>query len=408
MGRPLGAARIAAAALLALATGAACRRNAGGTGSTSSASPAAPPVNVPFRPANLPRIDAHAHLTPEALGRALDLMGSHGITQLIDLSGGSPMGMLQAHIAAANATGGRVAVFTTPSFREALKPGYGKRLADQLVIAKSLGAIGVKIPKALGLGWIGPDYRLLHVDDPELGPMWEKAGELDMPVAIHIGDPKAFWRPIDEKNERIDELGVHPGWGYYGGATEFGEPIPSWETLYAQFERLVAAHPKTTFIGVHFGNDPEDPAAVDAMLTKYPNFYIDTAARIPEIGRQDKAHDRDKMRAFFIKWQDRILFGTDTAVGVEADELMLGSSGKDPPGPADVERFFDATFRYFETGERGMRHPTPIQGRWLIDGVDLPREVLEKIYAKNAARLLHLTILPPAAAAPPAPSVPAK
>ena len=361
----------------------------------------------PFRPADLPRIDVHTHLTPEAWKRAVDLMGNHGIGHLVDLSGGSPLGSLQAHLAAAAASGGRISVFTTPSFRECLHPGYGERLAQQLEVAKSLGAIGVKIPKALGLGWVGPDYRLLHVDDAGLSPMWDKAGELKMPVAIHIGDPKAFWRPIDANNERIDELGAHPGWSYYGAATDFGEPMPSWEALYAQFEHLVASHPKTIFIGVHFGNDPEDPAKIDEMLTRYPNFYIDTAARVPEIGRQNAAHERDTMRAFYLKWQDRVLFGTDVAVGVEPEDLMLGSTGKDPPGPADVERFFDATFRYFETDQRGMRHPTPIQGRWLIDGVDLPREVLAKIYAGNAMRLLGIPAQPVMPVAPlpaPAPS----
>jgi len=171
--------------------------------------------------------------------------------------------------------------------------------------------------------------------------------------------------------------------------------VPSWEELYAGFERLVAAHPRTTFIGVHFGNDPEDPAKVEAMLTRYPNFYIDTAARIPEIGRTDAAHGQERMRAFFLKWQDRILFGTDVAVGPEPGDLMMGSTGKDPPTAEEVERFFDATFRYFETGEKGMRHPTPIQGRWTIDGIGLPRAVLGKVYGGNASRLLGIPLPKP-------------
>ncbi len=365
-------------------------------------SPPPAPGAAVFHRADLPRIDAHFHLDPDAWSRSLDLMAAHGIQQLVDLSGGSPSGRrdrgLEAHLAAAAASGGRILVFTTPSFRECLRPGYGERMAQLLAIAHGMGAIGLKIPKGLGLGYLGPDLRLLKVDDAGLGPLWEKAGELQMPVAIHIGDPKAFWLPINEQNERFDELSVHPAWGYFGATTELGEPIPSWQQLYDAFERLVAAHPRTTFIGVHFGNDPEDPDRVEAMLTRYPNFYLDTAARIPEIGRKDSAHAQARMRAFFLKWQDRILFGTDVAVGVDPADLMLGSTGKDPPGEKDVERFFDSTFRYFETSERGFEHPTPVQGRWRIDGLGLPREVLAKLYAQNAQRLL--SIVPPGLARP--------
>ena len=101
-----------------------------------------------------------------------------------------------------------------------------------------------------------------------------------MPVVIHVGDPKAFWKPPTPDNERYDELKAHPEWSFYG------QPVPSWAELFAAFERLVARHPKTTFIGVHFGNDPEDPARVAQLLDKHPNLVLDTAARVPEIGRQ--------------------------------------------------------------------------------------------------------------------------
>jgi predicted TIM-barrel fold metal-dependent hydrolase len=186
-------------------------------------------------------------------------------------------------------------------------------------------------------------------------------------------------------NERFDELRVHPRWSFYGA------PV-SWEELYAQFERRVARHPKTKFIGVHFGNDPEDPARVAQMLDQHRNLFIDTAARIPEIGRVDANHDASRMRAFFERYQDRILFGTDTGVGQAEEDLMLGSTGATPPGPADVVRFFESTWRWFETDERGIPSPTPIQGRWTIDGVALPRAILEKVYAGNAARLLGVKL----------------
>ena len=156
----------------------------------------------------------------------------------------------------------------------------------------------MKISKGLGLGYIDGARQLVAVDDTGLDPVFEMAGKLGMPIAIHTGDPKAFWKPPTPDNERFDELRVHPGWSF------FGAPV-TWEELYAQFERRVARHPKTTFIGVHFGNDPEDPAHVahDARRGT-ATWYIDTAARVPEIGRVDANHDAARMRAFFEKWQD--------------------------------------------------------------------------------------------------------
>jgi predicted TIM-barrel fold metal-dependent hydrolase len=260
-------------------------------------------------------------------------------------------------------------------------------MARQLEESHRLGARGLKIPKGLGLGYPAPDGKhLLPIDDPGLDPLFEKAGALGMPVAIHIGDPKAFWKPNTPENERWDELRAHPEWSFYG------EPVPSWEALYAAFERRVARHRKTNFIAVHFGNDPEDPDRVAKMLDRYPNFYIDTAARVPEIGR----HPVSKMRRFYEKYQDRVLFGTDTGVGATAEEMMFGSNGEAAPTRADEVRFFTATWRYFETSDQQFESPTPIQGRWKIDGVGLSLAILRKIYFENAARLLHWR--PPVAA----------
>jgi predicted TIM-barrel fold metal-dependent hydrolase len=207
------------------------------------------------------------------------------------------------------------------------------------------------------------------------------AAKLHMPVAIHTGDPKAFWKPPTPDNERFDELSVHPKWSFYG------HPF-TWEQLYAQFERRVTRSPKTIFIGVHFGNDPEDPVKVAAMLDAHKNLYVDLAARIPEIGRIDANHDPAKLRAFFEKYQDRILWGTDTWVGNEAEALMFGSNGATPPTAVDEQRFFDGCYRWLETNDKNIPTPTPIQGRWNIDGIGLPREILEKVYWKNGAKLL--------------------
>jgi len=331
----------------------------------------------------IPKIDVHTHLSPFALDRALAMMNAWGIDHAVNLSGGAAGSQAFAlQVDAARKSGGRISVFCNLDWRLARVAGYGARMAVTLDAARGLGAVGLKIPKGLGLGYTGPDGKLIKVDERELDVVWDRAGALGLPVAIHIGDPKAFWLPPNEQNERYDELRAHPEWSNYN------QPIPSWQELYDGFERLVARHPKTLFIGVHFGNDPEDPDRVAKMLDKYPNLMIDTAARVPEIGRQPP----EKMRAFFEKYQDRVLFGTDLGVGSDPEDLMLGSTGSTPPTEADVQRFFEMTWRYFETNERQFDHPTPIQGRWKIDGVGLPRPVLEKIYWRNAAKLLGIAL----------------
>jgi predicted TIM-barrel fold metal-dependent hydrolase len=332
-------------------------------------------------PKSVRKIDVHTHLSLGGMPQLLPMLDEWGIDTVIDLSGGPPGQGLEQHLALAKQAPGRIVVFCTPDFREVLGgDGYGERMAQQLEHAHALGAKGMKIFKSLGLHIPGPDGKPLPVDDPGLDALFDKAGELGMPVAIHTGDPKTFWLPVDANNERLAELSAHPRWSY------FRKPVPSWDALFAQFEHLVAKHPKTIFIGVHFGNDPEDPKRVGELLDKYPNLYVDTAARVPEIGRGDVEPVRD----LFLRHSDRILFGTDVAVGDSPDQLWLGSRGNEVPGPADVKRFYSSTFRFFETRDRGFESPTPIQGSWTVSGIGLPPEILAKIYSGNAKRLLGL------------------
>jgi predicted TIM-barrel fold metal-dependent hydrolase len=382
---------------LLLAPSTSCNRLASGGKTTSDARGAAAAAKRP----RLPRIDVHTHIGPMGLDRALAMMDAWGIDGMVNLSGmvpGPPKHMLERQLEMARASGGRIAVFTNVNFVRAVRTrpaDYGTALAEELSVAKDMGAIGLKIPKGLGLGYPAPDgEHVLPVDDAKLDPLFEEAGKLGMPVAIHTGDPKAFWQPADAKNERLDELQAHPEWSF------FGEPVPPWAELYAQFERRVARHPKTVFIGVHFGNDPEDPDHVGRMLDKYPNLYIDTAARVPEIGRQDAT----KMRQFFEKYQDRILFGTDLGLGPTQDDMMYGSNGALPPTLDDERRFFESTWRYFETSDKQFESPTPIQGRWKIDGIGLSDQVLRKLYFENAARVLKWRPSPPKVAAPAVPA----
>jgi predicted TIM-barrel fold metal-dependent hydrolase len=360
----------------------------------------APPVPVaadlgsrpPFVRSDIPRIDLHTHVLLGAASRAARLFDRQGIVHAVNLSGPPAAVGLDDFMADSEIAYNRFTLFTNLDWSLCETPGYAERMVEDLVRAKALGARGLKIPKVLGLGARGPSGKLLTVDDSSLDPVFEKAGELGMPVAIHSGDPQAFWQEPGPQNERHEELQAHPGWSFYA-AHQRGE-IPSWQALFEAFVRRVARHPKTTFIGVHFGNAPESPELVAKVLDTYPNLLIDTAARLPAIGRRDASHSPERLRAFFLRYQDRILFGSDTAVGRTPDALMFGSTGKEPPSEADGDRFFEATWRYFETTDTDIPSPTPIQGRWNIAGLGLPRPVLEKIYYRNAVRLLGLTLAP--------------
>src|SRR5699024_8018828 len=159
------------------------------------------------------------------------------------------------------------------------------------------GYAGLKVAKHLGLGAKNPDGSLIPVDDPRFDPVWAKAGELGVPVAIHTGDPKAFFEEPTPENERWAELKLAPRWSFYG------EEFPSRKELLDARNRVVARHPETTFILLHFGGNPENLEYVDELLQTYPNVFIDVAARVAEIGR----HPPKKVREFFGKYQDRII-----------------------------------------------------------------------------------------------------
>src|SRR5581483_3705114 len=154
--------------------------------------------------------------------------------------------------------------------------------------------------------------------------------------------------------------------------------------------RVVARHPHTTFVCLHFGNDAEEPEWVAAQLDKYPNLMVDVAARLPELGR----HDPAQMHDLFVKYQDRIIFGTDFQS--LRPRMILGSSGPEaPPSVADADVFFAKEWRWFETRDEHWEHMTPIQGNWTISSIYLPSEVLRKIYFDNARHLLARSLPAP-------------
>lgn len=309
-------------------------------------------------------------------------MDEWGIRRSVNVSGGSRLRIADS-AAVMQESKGRILFFCNIDFYDWETDDFPATALQSLQKCKEMGGLGLKIFKGLGLGLTYDDGRLVPVDDPILDPIFEKCGELGFPVLIHSGDPKAFFEPPTKDNERYEELEAHPKWSFYG------DEYPSWEEIYEQFENRLARHPGTTFLGAHFGNNPEDPERVFQMVAKYPNFYIDTAARVPEIGRFDPV----RMRELFTKYQDRILFGTDLGIG--EDMLLLGSSPPYEPRRKQIERFFTATWRYFETEDRQFDHPTPIQGDWKIDGIRLDCDVLEKVYHGNVERMLGLESLDP-------------
>ena len=202
--------------------------------------------------------------------------------------------------------------------------------------------------------------------------MWARAGALGLPVLIHTADPRAFFEQLNPSNERWEELSEHPDWHF--GSPEF----PGFWELLAQLNRVIERHPNTTFIGAHLGNCAEDLDYVDACLGRYPNYMIEISARLAEFGR----HPADRVRSFFIKHQNRIMLGTD---------LVLGWNAFNAPERVDVDgivAFYDIHRQYFETEDRQMDHPFPIQGQWQIDAIGLPTETLEKLYSYNARRII--------------------
>jgi len=349
----------------------------------------APPT--PTTPATAPqrtiaKIDVHVHLALPLAGELLGIMDESGIQIALNASGGTPGSGLERSAQIAQQTRGRVLPYCNLAFNRAEDPDWDAYVRETLGSCKRLGAVGLKIFKSLGLGVTLSDGALLPVDDDRLDLVFEEAGRLGLPVLIHSGDPQAFFRPPTEDNERFAELSAHPGWSFYGERRTGPGDWPGWEEIFAQFERRVARHPDVTFVGAHFGNAPEEPRRVALMLEQHPNYVVETAARVPEIGR----HPAGEMRRMFERFQDRILFGTD--LSVTSSGLILGSSGDAPDDRTRVPAFFAAHWQYFETNGRHMAHPTPIQGSWTIDGIGLDRPVLEKLYWRNAARVFGLSL----------------
>jgi predicted TIM-barrel fold metal-dependent hydrolase len=310
-----------------------------------------------------PVIDIHNHLRDlENFENYLQEMDKAGVWQCVSLNGASKGDLYKTHLAAAGKVSKyRFIMFFYPDFGNIDATDYGKKEAEKLEQAVKMGCKGLKIYKQLGLNHQDKSGKLIRVDDPRLDPIWTKCGELGIPVLIHVSDPLAFFTPIDQYNERYDELASHPHWSF-SDTTKY----PLKEDLLQQRNNIIARHPNTIFIGAHVANMPEDLGRVSMWLDTYPNLYVDFSARISELGRQPYT-----ARKFMIKYQDRILFGSDTEPNAEAYRIYY--------------RFLETDDEYIDPSDG--HH---LQGRWAIYGLYLPDEVLEKIYNKNAIKIFHL------------------
>ncbi|MBC8155217.1 MAG: amidohydrolase family protein [Bacteroidetes bacterium] len=249
----------------------------------------------------------------------------------------------------------RLVLFSNINFDRIGEPGWTEAAVKTLEADVKQGAHGLKIFKNLGLDKKDSKGQRVRVDDPRLDPIWAKCGELGIPVLIHTGDPKSFWDPLDRYNERWLELKLHPGRKRDPNAGV------AWGQLIGEQHNVFRKHPKTTFINAHFGWYPNDLGKLDSLMQALPNMNLELGAVIAELGRQPRAAYK-----FFVKYQDRILFGKDSWV------------------PAEYATYF----RVLETDDEYFPYHKKYHAFWRMYGLALPDEVLKKVYYKNALRLI--------------------
>jgi len=340
--------------------------------------------------ARYPVIDIHTHISlstkwtngaPLAPDRRylappqelLSVMNRKNIRSMVNLTGGYGQALAATVQKYDGSHHDRFYTFTEPSYSQLLEPNFPSLQAEAIEQAHRNGARGLKILKTLGL-YLRENItsgRLITIDDPRFDSMWDTCGQLKMPVAIHISDPIAFFTPTDRFNERYEELNHHPDWSFYG------HDFPSNAQLLEARNRVIARHPKTSFVVLHAGNCAENLQNVSENLGRFPNMHVDIAARIGELGRQPRT-----TRKFFDKYQDRILFATDAT-----------PHGDEYPQQVFNDKLYEIYFRFLETEDEYFDYAPakiPPQGRWRIYGINLPDAVLSKVYYENAARLLRI------------------
>ncbi|HTR26907.1 MAG TPA: amidohydrolase family protein [Terriglobales bacterium] len=327
------------------------------------------PKSMLHVPAHLPQrakfyvIDVHNHTNdPVGIGDQLPpqevirIMDDTNVKQIVILTG--MWGDKLQHLidTMVKPYPGRFVVFSQIDWSRIDDPDFSQEMVRQLDDSVRRGARGLKFLKDLGLSVRDKTGKLIAVDDARLDPIFDECGRLGIPVFIHTADPEAFFLPINSENERYEELIEHPDWSFYG------RDFPSLQTLLDARNRITARHPGTTFVFLHMAW-PENLGWVGEVLDRYPNVMVEFGGREAELGRQPR-----EARNLFIKYQDRVMFGSDNGMNTE---------------------MYRNYFRWLETADGSfIYYGSPSQGRWEIYGLDLPDAVLEKIYHLNAEKLL--------------------
>ena len=337
-----------------------------------SAQQSEPLYKTPYRVINV-----HRHGSPPSAAAAqaeLEVFDRVGMDVAVILDGRWTGNGLAEWLALRDKHRDRIALFANLNFELAKQPGFSEAIVKELVEQHRLGVQGIKFFKGFGMTARDGSGKLIAIDDPRLDAYFEKCGELGLPVLIHSADPREYWYPRTYNSDH---------YGRTDRAKHWEDPqMPKWEELIRQRNNLLAKHPKTIFIGAHFGSLTYDLQQLAETLDKYPNFYVESSARLRILGRLNPVAVRD----FFVKYQDRILFGTDSSI--------LG--GADPKDAAAVQawkdgaaRFYSRHFQYFETSRSDLMEPYGYEGEWLrLAGAKLPAEVLEKFYHANAEKLI--------------------
>ncbi|HUX94193.1 MAG TPA: amidohydrolase family protein [Bacteroidales bacterium] len=334
--------------------------------------------------AAFPVIDAHNHLWGNwQVDKVVQTMNEVGVESYCDVTGNVLIEFADGgyQIKPGDINGfiencsskypGRFYCFTMSAFAHpADKPLFSdhKRFVDECITTLNehvgKGARGLKVLKELGLHYVDSKGDLINSNDDRLAPIWEEAGRLKIPVLIHQADPSGFFEPVTPENEHFESLIKFPSWS-------FADPkFPRKTDLLKRRDDLVKKHPGTIFILPHFGNYAENIQYISDLMDECPNVYIDFSARLDELGRQPYT-----TREFFIKYQDRIIFGTDMPANIDTS--------------VDMYRNY---FRFLETYDESFYTPdydgTFGRARWPICGIGLPGEVLKKIYHENILRII--------------------
>ncbi|HSK09264.1 MAG TPA: amidohydrolase family protein [Vicinamibacterales bacterium] len=308
--------------------------------------------------AKFPVVDIHSHTgpTPATIEQLIAEMDALHLRVLVNLSGGSDPAAVKEKVDYIRSSPhpDRFRVFANVDWQGAGQPGWAERAVAGLEQSVRNGAIGLKVFKNLGLSVRMADGTRLQVDDRALAPVWEACGRLNIPVLIHTAEPQEFFSPLDYHNERWLELALFPN-------RRHGMPgQPTFDQLAGERDRMFAANPGTRFINAHFGWYGNDLARAARLLDSAPNVVMDLSAVLYEFGRQPRA-----AREFFVKYQDRVLFGKDSYVPSE----------------------FPYYWRVFETADEYFDYYRDYHAFWKLYGMDLPDEVLRKVYHRNALRV---------------------